>query len=118
MSKHAYLDESEIAALCQEDSGSEIDEGGIELTGDITDTSGRYKNAIASLFLSVLLSVNRLMTKNFQQHVPATAKDKHPSRYCKSCSEMGLKTTGKRVRRKTRLWRADCGVVLYLLDCF
>jgi hypothetical protein len=40
MSKHAYLDESEIAAFCQEESGSEIDKGAMELTGDIKDTSG------------------------------------------------------------------------------
>jgi hypothetical protein len=65
-----------------------------------------------------LMNVDRTVARHFATYVPPTANKTNATRYCKVCSDRGLKESGKRKRKESRFWCKDCEVGLCFPQCF
>lgn len=60
----------------------------------------------------------RTSARHFPSKIPPTPGKERPQKYCRVCSDKGKKESGKRVRKDSRWWCAECKVGLCVPQCF
>lgn len=59
----------------------------------------------------------RMTERHFPDYIPPTDKKENPTRVCQVCSRTKDRN-GKKIRKESRYWCADCEVALCVAPCF